>query len=171
MIILSSRFFQIIGMGMFRLKWHPWRVFIIMGYQFLSIISNGFVATQSLYDRDANVFSTCIVILSATALVLVKILILLILRKEFNRCFRWIEMCFGEKYSDREVDRIWSSCYNRCKKDTLFYTRWLRRKMLKDLFVQLKFHSDFQNSLQTLFCMHNRNVRFQFIVQSQRSAT
>lgn len=124
MIRLSSRFFQIIGMGMFNLKWHPWRVFIIMGYQFLSIISNGFVSMESFSGRDINVFSTCIVILSATALVVVKIMILLFLSKEFNSCFRWIEMCYCEKFYNQEVDEIWAKCYNRCSQDTLFYTRW-----------------------------------------------
>lgn len=124
MTSLSSRFFQIIGMGMFHLKWHPWRVFVMMAYQVLSVISNGFVSVQSLYDRDINVFSTCIVILSATVLVVVKIMILLALSKEFNRCFRWIEMCFCEKYGNNEVDEIWTICYNRCSKETLFYTRW-----------------------------------------------
>lgn len=123
MISLSSRFFQIIGMGMFNFGWHPWRVIIMMGYQFLSIISNGFVLVEAFYERDINVFSTCIVILSATALVVVKIMILLFLSTEFNCYFQWIEMCFCEKFDINEVDAIWTNCYNRCRKDTLFYTR------------------------------------------------
>ncbi len=123
MISLSSRFFQIIGMGMFHLKWHPWRVFILMGFQVLSIISNGFVSAESFHQRDINVFSTCIVILSATALVVVKIMILLGLSKEFNGCFRWIEMCFSEQFDNEDVEAIWTHCRNRCIKDTLFYTR------------------------------------------------
>lgn len=123
MIALSSRFFQVIGIGMFRLKWHPIRVVIMMGYQFLSIVSNGFVSSEAIYERDINVFSTCIVILSATALVVVKIMILLFLCEEFNCCFRWIEKCFVEKFQSDELDEIWISCYKRCRSETLFYTR------------------------------------------------
>lgn len=124
MIALSSKFFQIIGMRFFRLKWHPIRVVIMMGFQFLSIISNGFVSAEAIYHRDINVFSTCIVILSATALVFVKIMILLFLSNDFNCCFRWIEKCFLEKYQSDELNKIWINCYKRCRSDTLFYTRY-----------------------------------------------
>lgn len=124
MVKLSSTFFRIIGIEMFQSKGNYWRVSFFLGYQFLSIISNAFVTVQSFHEHDMNVFSTCIVILSATALVVVKIVILLMLRKEFDESFQWIEKCFCEEYNDIQVDTMWSDNINRCRRDTLFYTRW-----------------------------------------------
>lgn len=123
---LSKRFFQIIGISVFDMKWHPVRLFIFIGYQILSIISNGLVSARSLQSFDLNVFSTCIVILSATALVVVKILILLCLSKDFNNSFGWMKRCFIEEYEDNEINKIWRCCYRQCKTDTLFYTRYIQ---------------------------------------------
>lgn len=121
-ISLSRGLFNLIGIGLFDLKWQWWRIGIFTVYQLLSILSNYIVADKVLQEGNLNVFSTCIVILSATCLVLVKIIIVMHMYKEFNNCFHWVQECFCETFNP-EIDRIWKEIHVQCKNDTLFFTR------------------------------------------------
>lgn len=125
LITISRRLFQIIGMGMYDLPWHWWRAAIFVLYQSASIVSNYIVADVLLQHGNLNAFSTCIVMLSATGLVFVKIAIVMYMHIEFNASFTWVQRCYAEHFHCGLIDDIWRRTHQKCTKDTLFFTRYV----------------------------------------------
>lgn len=115
--------FNIVGVGFTRESLRPIQYSIFVIFFIVSITNNMMLLTGSFGDIDMKEFAsttmfTCVQVLTAT-----KSVCLLVYRRKFHECFKWIEKCFVQTFIIPRVDFYWNKLRLKIMNRTVLISR------------------------------------------------
>lgn len=122
-VSISRSLFSYVGIAIINPKWSYWRFWLfilLLGYP---IVNGGIMASIAMQIGYQKLYSTCIYVMFPNTMVFVKLLVVVVLRRDFNSLMDWVKRCFETKYGIESVDRIWMEISEKCMNKTVLLTR------------------------------------------------